>query len=149
MIFYLEDVFIEGNEDSLLVNKDDLLKCLKIMNKELNTSKSYDAKLLISLKFTDKEEMKRLNNSFGSKKGETNVLAFDPDIELKDIAICMDVVRQESMEQNKLITHHFYHLFIHGILHLLGFVHNSKKEASIMEGMEISLLKKIGIADPY
>ena len=84
-------------------------------------------------------------------------LAFDPDIELKDendrvigdIAICMDVIRQESMEQNKLITHHFYHLFIHGILHLLGFVHNSKKEASIMEGMEISLLKKIGIADPY
>ena len=157
MTFYLDDVFIEGNEGSSLVNKDDLLKCLKIVNKELNTSKYYDARLLISLKFTDKEEMKRLNNSFGSKKGETNVLAFDPDIELKDendrvigdIAICMDVIRQESMEQNKLITHHFYHLFIHGILHLLGFVHNSKKEASIMEGMEISLLKKIGIADPY
>ena len=127
------------------------------MNEELNTSKSCDAKLLISLKFTDKEEMKRLNNSFGSEKGETNVLAFDPDIALKDengrvigdIAICMDVLTQDSIEQNKLVSHHFYHLFIHGILHLLGFVHNSKKEASIMEGIEISLLKKIGIADPY
>ena len=41
MTFYLDDVFIEGNEDSSLVNKDDLLKCLKIVNKELNTSKYF------------------------------------------------------------------------------------------------------------
>jgi len=41
------------------------------------------------------------------------------------------------------------HLFVHGVLHLLGYVHDSDREASKMEQIEKSILSKLGIEDPY
>jgi probable rRNA maturation factor len=44
---------------------------------------------------------------------------------------------------------HAAHLTIHGILHLLGYDHEHPKDAEIMENLEISLLDKMRIANPY
>ena len=68
---------------------------------------------------------------------------------LGDIVICAPVVKQEATEQNKLIQDHWAHMLVHGTLHLIGYDHIEEQDANEMEGIEISVLKKLAIDDPY
>ena len=38
---------------------------------------------------------------------------------------------------------------MHGLLHLLGFDHETPSEAEEMEGLETAILARLGVADPY
>ena len=49
----------------------------------------------------------------------------------------------------KPFADHVCHLLVHGTLHLLGYDHEQDDEAEQMETLEIGILKKLGIADPY
>ncbi len=55
----------------------------------------------------------------------------------------------EAAAQGKPLADHFSHLVVHGMLHLLGFDHTSAALAEEMEGLEIRVLKGLGVADPY
>ena len=77
-----------------------------------------------------------------------NSLDLDTD-SLGDIAICHEVVLKEAKEQNKEVSDHMAHIFIHGVLHLLGHDHHQEAQAEIMENLERRILSKIGVADPY
>ncbi len=41
------------------------------------------------------------------------------------------------------------HLVVHGLLHLLGYNHETEAEASAMEALETRVLVRLGVADPY
>ena len=43
----------------------------------------------------------------------------------------------------------FTHMVIHGILHLLGYLHNNESTARIMETLESKIMSKLGYSDPY
>ncbi|MEK5760419.1 rRNA maturation RNase YbeY, partial [Acinetobacter variabilis] len=44
----------------------------------------------------------------------------------------------------------FTHLLVHGVLHLLGYDHEtSDEDAEEMEGLEIEILAKLNITNPY
>jgi probable rRNA maturation factor len=38
---------------------------------------------------------------------------------------------------------------VHGILHLLGYDHETEADAALMEGIETRTLARLGIPDPY
>jgi len=40
-------------------------------------------------------------------------------------------------------------LLIHGCLHLIGFDHETTIEAEEMEALEIDILRKLGVPNPY
>jgi len=109
----------------------------------------------ISVKFVSSNTMKKLNNQFLKKNAPTNVLAFplnsdnDPFHSLGDIAICSELVKKEAKAQDKRVEDHLAHLFIHGVLHLLGYRHSSKSDSKRMEIMEIKILSELGIGNPY
>ena len=136
MIFHIVNVLISQDEDvDLKINKNDLTRCTRHINKELKTFKSKNPCLTVSLRFTSVKNMKKLNSSFSGVNKETNVLSFAPDLKAK--------------HQNKVFLDHLLHLFIHGVLHLLGYTHGSDTKASEMEALEKQVLKKLGIEDPY
>ena len=105
----------------------------------------------VCLRVVDEAEGAALNARYRCRQGATNVLAF-PALEsgvLGDIAICAAVAEREAREQQKALADHYAHLVVHGALHLLGMDHATDAEAQRMEAQEVSLLKGLGIANPY
>jgi conserved hypothetical protein TIGR00043 len=73
----------------------------------------------------------------------------DLPIALGDIAIAYDTAMREAAEMGLPAPDHLTHLLVHGCLHLLGYDHVSEKDAALMERLEVTILAKLGIADPY
>ena len=110
----------------------------------------------LTIRLVDQDESKQLNLQYRGKDKPTNVLSFPfevPDgIELNllgDLVICIDVMKQEAQAQNKALFDHWAHLVVHGCLHLVGFDHISDHDALEMESIEIVILAKLGINNPY
>ena len=70
--------------------------------------------------------------------------------QLGDIAIAYETCVREADESGISTHNHVTHLFLHGVLHLLGYDHeNDDDDANEMETLEIRLLAAIDIANPY
>ena len=158
MNFFLVDILISKDKEvDLNIKKQILIKGLDLINKELKTSRTNNPCLIVSLRLTNIMSMKKLNYSFSGSNKETNVLSFSPDPNetdennnsVGDIAICIDVLKKEAKEQNKDFLDHLLHLFVHGVLPLLGYKHDIDGDALEMEQIEKSVLSKLGIEDPY
>jgi probable rRNA maturation factor len=111
----------------------------------------------LTIRIVDREESQSLNHQYRGKDKPTNVLSFPfeappsiPDFPLiGDLVICASVVEQEAKEQGKPEDHHWAHMVIHGILHLLGYDHIEDEDAEEMETLEINILSQLKIPDPY
>lgn len=108
----------------------------------------------LTLRLVDSEEAQQLNRQFRNKDYPTNVLTFEYGIDetatlRADIVICVAVVQKEAAEQSKAFADHFKHLLVHGVLHSLGFDHQSDEEAEAMEALEITILAQFSIKNPY
>lgn len=110
----------------------------------------------VNIRVVSESEGRALNLEFRQRDKATNVLSFPfddpPGVEsgiLGDIAVCAQVVQQEARQQHKTFEDHFAHMVVHGILHLRGFDHTNDYEAEKMETLEIEVLEKHGIKNPY
>jgi probable rRNA maturation factor len=111
--------------------------------------------------------VRSLNRSYRGKDAPTDVLSFpfqeppgaaapaevgrgptEPR-QLGDVVLAVETVRTEAAEQGVAPVHHLQHLVVHGLLHLLGFDHETDAQAEAMEELEVEILASLGIADPY
>jgi probable rRNA maturation factor len=99
---------------------------------------------------SDDKTLRRLNRDFRGKNKATNVLSFpSSDGYAGDIAIAHGVTKAEAKAAGKKFSDHATHLVVHGVLHLAGYDHERTKDAQVMEPLEVKILKRLGIADPY
>jgi probable rRNA maturation factor len=110
----------------------------------------------IVIRIVDESESATLNQQYRKKTEPTNILSFTFDAPknidlnmLGDLVICAPVVNREAQQQNKAQNDHWAHITIHGVLHLEGYDHKEDSEAEDMELMEIEILKKLDIGNPY
>lgn len=124
----------------------------------------------ISMLATDDAEIATLNAEFRGRPTATNVLSwpaqdlaaevaggqpeqpergFDGMIALGDIALAYGTCAAEAAAGNMPLHDHVTHLIVHGALHLLGYDHTRDGDAALMEGLEIEILGKLGLDDPY
>lgn len=68
---------------------------------------------------------------------------------LGDVALAYETCESEAAMQGKSLDDHVMHLLIHGVLHLLGYRHDTDFETGTMQAIEISALAKLGIRNPY
>jgi probable rRNA maturation factor len=59
------------------------------------------------------------------------------------------VTKKEAKAAGKTVADHAAHLVVHGVLHLAGHDHERSKEARTMESLEVKILGRLGIPDPY
>jgi probable rRNA maturation factor len=102
----------------------------------------------VSLVFTDKPEIQKLNKEFRNKDMPTDVLSFnlnEPD-HLGEIVICPKVVEEQAEEYGVTFEAEMMKMYVHGVLHLLGYDHErSAKDEKIMNEKQeyyLSLITK-------
>lgn len=124
--------------------------------------------LEISVLLVSDNQIKKINQQFRQKNKATNVLSFpsldenlvrkigikkavgsDQYLLLGDIIIAYETLKKESLAQKKNFHDHLTHLILHSILHLIGYDHEDDEMANIMEALEVKILKKLGIVNPY
>lgn len=116
----------------------------------------YDEDTEIVVRIVGEQESAELNEQYRHKSGPTNILSFPVDLPegieldlLGDLVVCAPVLEQEALEQGKLLAHHWAHIIVHGVLHLLGYDHIDETEAELMENKEIAILNELHINNPY
>lgn len=99
----------------------------------------------------DNKRLRALNRDFRGKDKPTNVLSFPSGEKAYcgDIALAYGVTHAEAKAAKKNFTDHAAHLVVHGVLHLAGYDHERLKDAKVMEPLEVKILNRLGIADPY
>ena len=112
----------------------------------------------LSLLFADNEAVCEINDRWRGIRKPTNVLSFPAAGEidsthlpplLGDIVLAFETISSEAALENRPFDHHLCHLVVHGLLHILGYDHQSDDEAAEMETMETAILAKLAIPDPY
>lgn len=111
----------------------------------------------VGLVVTSDEQMRSLNHRYRDKDRSTNVLSFAND-EIKDfvstensldknylgdVYISYPTLMREAHDLHETSRERFAQLFIHGVLHLLGFDHEDKADAEVMEQLEDKILATI------
>lgn len=115
----------------------------------------------MSVQMLDSESMRALNQQYRNKDSATNVLSFESGmpvlgdsetqklLALGDLVFCPEVIASEACAQAKSEDGHWAHLVVHGTLHLCGYDHLEPADATEMENLEIQILLRSGIANPY
>lgn len=104
----------------------------------------------VTILLSGNARLEALNHDFRGKNKPTNVLSFPgAGGYAGDIAIAYGVTSKEARDADKKFIDHATHLVVHGMLHLAGYDHERPKDARLMEPLEIKILARLGIADPY
>ncbi len=144
-------IVIQNSINDVSVDEQHLINTMQQVIDELGSGSS---ELLIRI--VDEQEIQDLNKKYRNKDKPTNVLSFPSDLPkeideaiLGDVVICTSVVVSEAKAQNKTFDDHLIHMAIHGTLHLMGYDHIEQSGANEMETLEIKILEKIKIDNPY
>ena len=132
-----------------------ILKNVLKFKKDLNFKKKikYNCNLIL----TDNQLIKKMNYKFRKKNKATDVLTFISTVDLKknrkqkicDIFLSAEMITKDAKKNNINFYNHLTHLFIHSFLHINGYVHDKVADFNRMKKIEIKVLNKIGIANPY
>ena len=94
----------------------------------------------ISLLFCDDPFIKQLNREYRNKNEPTDVLSFTQDrvgvgtlCILGDIVISLETVESHCSSERSAMRDEVRLLFCHGLLHLVGYVHDSPKQRDLMQ----------------
>jgi probable rRNA maturation factor len=112
----------------------------------------------LAIVLSDDSAIRALNRRWRGQNAPTNVLSFPAPAPGKnqpaspyigDIVIAYETTAREAVAEGKPFNHHLAHLAVHGFLHLLGYDHETDRDARKMERMERTILEQIAIPDPY
>ena len=144
-------VVIQNSIKDTSINEESLIDTLQQVINDLGKGES---ELLIRM--VDKNEIQNLNKTYRHQDKPTNVLSFPSDVPIEideeilgDVVICIEVVKQEAQDQQKTFLDHLTHMAIHGTLHLLGYDHIEDDQAKTMESLEVEILDRLQIKNPY
>ena len=154
--FVIESIITLSLWDKILINDfhEKLNKVLDEIYERIGVIPN-NSKTLISIFFSGDKKVKELNNSFRKKRSATNVLSFPSNYKfnntlfLGDIIFSIETIQREANRDNKSVANHLIHLFIHAVLHLLGYNHETEQQAKKMEDLEVEILRNLRIDNPY
>ena len=110
----------------------------------------------ISVTFVSLEEIHELNREYRQVDSPTDVLSFpqfddlddlpeEGEIMLGDVVICSDRAKEQAEEFGHSFEREIIYLFVHSVLHLLGYDHMNEDEKRIMRRREEEVMERIGL----
>lgn len=137
-----------NNQTNKRINK----KSLQLLLKKIIKQEKLTIPLNISLAVVDNKHIRKINKIYRAKDKPTNVLSFcfkddnfpqtdDNQDLLGEIIISAQYVAKDAVKNKVSFTKEFNKVFVHGVYHLLGYVHDTDKSAQKMENKENLILK--------
>ncbi len=136
------NVLISDETDKVSESFSEEIRCtLKVMMENLGLSPDSE----VSILFTDDKKMRELNKMYRSLDRTTDVLSFPQEEEeiLGDIVISVDAAFRQAKTYNLSFEEELFRLIIHGLLHLIGYDHKTKKQREEMRSKEQQLFKVV------
>lgn len=107
----------------------------------------------VSVLLTDDPYIKSLNLEYRGIDAPTDVLAF-PQLEgkvkasmssniLGDVVISLETAERQAVTEKHLLEHEVAFLTVHGVLHLLGYDHQTQAEAAVMFEKQDTILQHL------
>ena len=136
-------------------------KIKKITNKVIKekTNLNFDKNInyYLNIILLNNQKMKKLNLKFKKINKTTDVLTFVSTFKkinynktkYCDIFFSAETIKLDSRKNKINFYDHFTHLLIHSFLHINGYMHKRVKDFIQMQNIEIKILNKIGLQNPY
>ena len=138
------------NKTEEKIDKSFVRKVVKHTLKKMEAEKSE-----VNIIFVGLEEIHEINKTYRNVDRPTDVISFAlEDTEdvtvyeervLGDIYICLDKVHEQAKEYGHTEIREMAFLIVHGLLHLLGYDHQTESDAKIMFAKQEEVLEKYGI----
>ena len=162
----VDEKVIEFIQDELSLNAEQIQKFRDNINKIIELAVSYEKlnvdTVYVSISAASKEEIQNLNKEYRKIDRVTDVLSFPVftveeignikdannrlrQVELGDIIMCLDVVKQHSEEYETGLNREMLYMITHGICHLLGYDHIEESDKLKMRALEDKILQQIGV----
>lgn len=142
------EIINELNEDI-----KELSEVEKVVLFALNYQKIINA--VFNIIIVDKNTIQKLNREYRNKDSVTDVISFaleDDNTFIKtdlrvlgDIYICLDRAKEQASEYGHSLLRELSFLSVHGLLHLLGYDHQTKEDENVMFGLQELILNEYGI----
>ena len=122
-----------------------LEKALKMLNVTTN--------IIMSVTFVDEDMIHEINKTYRNIDRPTDVISFaflddksekivgDVPLDLGEIYICYDVADKNRLSYNNSLKRELCFLFVHGLLHLLGYDHMTKEDEEVMFPLQEKILE--------
>ena len=106
----------------------------------------------VSLSFVSEEEIRELNRTYRDNDSVTDVLSF-PQYEdlseigegmpflLGDVVICGQRAKEQAEDFGHGVDREVVYLFVHSLLHLLGYDHMEEEERKVMRDREETVME--------
>lgn len=130
-------------------------KALAILNQTLQVIDKKNINCEVAAIFIDEALSLDLNRTYRKKDYVADVLSFsnkDEKIDvgqesedLGDVYICFPKAKNQAQEYEHSITRELSFLFLHGLLHNLGYDHESKEDETVMFGLQKTILNQLKI----
>ena len=119
--------------------------------------------LYVGVSLVSEDGIKEINRDFRGIDKVTDVLSFPQfestdeilaeiegdealvDIPLGDVVICLDQAERQSKEYGTSIRREVTYLFVHSVLHLLGYDHIDEEDRSLMRTREEKIMTSLDI----
>ena len=108
----------------------------------------------VSIVFVDEEYIRHLNKQYRGVDYPTDVLAFamhegesfcmvEEELILGDVVVSLPVAQRQSMEYGHGLLREVAYLVVHGVLHLLGYDHQTEEDRRVMRAREEAVLGRL------
>lgn len=149
----LVDKFVDKIWKGHAISQNDIKK---IVNECLRCADITANQVFVNASFVNDDAMIEYNKKFHGKDGTTNVLSFENEnkfignnLYLGEIVLCYNKILDEAQQFHKSFKDRLWHLFVHGVLHTLGYDHIKEDDRAKMEALEAKILKNFGVVDIY
>lgn len=118
---------------------------LKALAKQLLASEGLSPRTQVALLLCDDAHIQDLNRRYRGKDSPTDVLSFpqnDPNL-LGDVVISLETASKQAEEFGHSLQNEVERLLVHGILHLLGYDHETPEEEKLMKAKEDAALDAV------
>lgn len=118
----------------------------ELIYKNLKKQKILKEEKDLIIVFVTTAKMKQLNSQFRGKNKPTDILSFEPieESSLGELVLCLSVLKKQAKEHDLSLNHEIGYMLIHGILHLLGYDHEtSQNDAKVMFKIQDTLFDKL------